>query len=168
MLVSEQRELRDFVGGLAVADRVRAAPDEPLARQLDALRGRVGRHWDLRVVVRGAESIDGRVDAGLARQIHSMVQEALVNASRHGKASEATVELSPEGSGIRLTVADDGRGFPFLGSYDFATLTARKLGPLSLKRRIITLGGSLEIVSTESGSRLEVWLPLATPGGEAR
>lgn len=165
LLVSEQRELRDFVGGLAVGHRAPSATDDQLGRQLDTLRSRIGRHWDLQVTVRGAESLDGRIDAGLARQIHSMVQEALVNASRHGKASKATVEISMQGSEVHLTVADDGCGFPFRGRYDFATLTALKHGPLSLKRRITTLGGRLEIVSAENGARIDVWLPLGQTGG---
>jgi signal transduction histidine kinase len=165
LLVSEQRELREFIGGLALGDRAAAASNAPLGLQIEALRSRIARHWDLRVVVHGAESFDGRIDARLTRQLYNMVHEALVNASRHGKASEATVELSMQDSEIHLTVTDDGCGFPFRGRYDFATLTAMKLGPLSLKRRITTLGGRLEIVSTESGARLEVWLPIELAGG---
>jgi signal transduction histidine kinase len=165
LLVSEQRELRDFIGGLARGDRTSTATDAPLGRQIEALSSRIARHWDLRVAVRGTESLDGRIDAALTRQIYSMVHEALVNASRHGRASEATVELGMQDSDIHLTVTDDGCGFPFRGRYDFATLTALKLGPLSLKRRITTLGGRLEIVSNESGARLDVWLPLESAGG---
>ena len=164
LLVSEQRELREFVGGLTLGERGPAG-QAPLARQLEELSERIHRHWSLRVTVKGAESLEGLIDPRLARQLCRMIHEALVNASRHGRASAADVDLSLAGNEVRVTVSDDGRGFAFRGRYDSVTLTALKLGPLSLKRRIATLGGALDIVSTEKGARLEVRLPLVTTGG---
>jgi len=158
LLLFEQRELREFVGELEAAScgpRGRAAG---LAERLQKLGERMARHWDLRVELRdrlGEEAISDR----LAHDVYRLVQEALVNASRHGRASQATVELRSDGGGVQITVADDGCGFPFHGRYDFATLTASKLGPVSLKQRVTALGGSLEIASSTAGARLELRLP---------
>ena len=66
-----------------------------------------------------------------------------------------------EGDQVRVIVADDGRGFRFHGHYDHATLAEMKLGPVTLKERIVSLGGSLSIDSSESGARLEIVLPVA-------
>ena len=66
---------------------------------------------------------------------------------------------------VRITVADNGRGFPFRGDYDHAALTALRLGPVTLKERVAALGGTLAIASTESGARLEIALPLEPAGG---
>jgi len=65
---------------------------------------------------------------------------------------------------VRILVADNGCGFSFRGCYDHAKLTEMKLGPVSLKGRIASLGGSLAIDSTDAGARLDIRLPLAGPG----
>ena len=59
-----------------------------------------------------------------------------------------------------LTVADDGAGFPFQGCYDRAARDARNVGPASLRKRVASLGGELELTSEPSGSRLDISLPL--------
>jgi signal transduction histidine kinase len=159
LLMSEQRELRELVGDLALDGGQRTGAI-PLDERLERLRQRIGRHWDLRVTF-GTTGIDGEVDDRLAGQVCALVHEALVNASRHGQAAEAEVVVTVEGREIHLAVTDDGNGFPFQGTYDFTRLTALKLGPVSLKRRVATLGGRLEIASSDTGARLDIWLPLA-------
>ncbi len=161
VLVSEQRELRDVIGDLEPERS--GARQEGLAERLTELGERVARHWDLGVELRAelaAEPIAGE----LAHQICRIVQEALVNASRHGQASRATVEVRLDERAVHLAVADDGCGFPFTGTYDFATLTARRLGPVSLKQRVAALGGRLAITSSADGARLDIELPRPSPG----
>ena len=60
-----------------------------------------------------------------------------------------------------ISVSDDGRGFPFQGRYDHATLTALNLGPVTLRSRTTSLGGSLSVESTDKGARLEIIIPFA-------
>jgi signal transduction histidine kinase len=163
LLMSEQRELRELVGDLAMDGGHRTIA-VPLGERLERLRQRIGRHWDLRVTF-SELAIDGEVDDRLAGQVYSLVHEALVNASRHGQAAAADVAMTVEDREIHLAVTDDGCGFPFRGTYDFARLTALKLGPVSLKRRVSTLGGRLQIASSETGARLDIWLPLDARGG---
>jgi signal transduction histidine kinase len=59
-----------------------------------------------------------------------------------------------------IVMADNGDDYPFRGRYDLAALTERKLGPVSLQERIVSLGGGVTTDSTESGSRLKITLPL--------
>jgi hypothetical protein len=61
---------------------------------------------------------------------------------------------------VNITVSDDGHGFPFQGQYDHTDLTKMNLGPVTLKERIAALGGSLAIDSSDTGTRLEITLPL--------
>jgi len=161
LLLFEQRELREFVGDLVAASSGPRARAAGLAERLQKLGERMARHWDLRVELQSRLG-EAVISDRLSHDVYRLVQEALVNASRHGRASQATVELGLDGDGVLITVADDGCGFPFHGDYDFATLTAAKLGPVSLKQRVAALGGSLEIASSAAGARLEVRLPRGT------
>jgi signal transduction histidine kinase len=61
---------------------------------------------------------------------------------------------------VFITVADNGHGFSFQGTYDLATLQQMKAGPITLKERVLAVGGDLVISSSEAGSRLSISLPL--------
>jgi signal transduction histidine kinase len=162
LLVFEQRELRDFIGDLET-ERASGPEAAGLDERLARLAERIARLWDLKVEL--SFRLGGReIPSRLAHDIYRLVQEALVNAARHGRASRATVDLHGDGPSIRVSVADNGHGFPFLGEYDFATLTDAKLGPVSLKRRVTALGGSLDIASSAAGARIEVSLPQEPEG----
>jgi signal transduction histidine kinase len=69
------------------------------------------------------------------------------------------VTLAARDGGVDIVVADDGRGFPFQGDFDHETLNARQLGPVMLKERVDSLGGTLAIHSSPRGARLDIRLP---------
>jgi len=89
------------------------------------------------------------------------VQEATVNALKHAQPSRVSVEVvhAPP-AGLRVTVSDDGRGFPFRGRLEHEDLVAANAGPVSLRERLAAVHGTLAIDSTATGSRLEMSLPL--------
>jgi signal transduction histidine kinase len=159
LLLSEQRELREFLGSIEPrpADAPRRAP--ALRERLDSLALRIERHWNLQVRIDNRLPRGG-LPAGLDHQLHCVVLEALVNASRHGRASQAEVELRLADGRMQVTIADDGGGFPFTGRRDDAQLAATQTGPASIRRRVAALGGRLEIVSAASGATLQISLPL--------
>jgi len=74
-------------------------------------------------------------------------------------ASEVSVAIGAENGRVQIVVTDNGHGFPFQGEYDHATLTALQLGPVMLKERVESLGGTLAIGSTPAGARLDIKLP---------
>ncbi len=88
----------------------------------------------------------------LATAVFRIVQEALTNIARHADATRATVGIDEDTDGIRLEVADDGRGF------DVDARTTR-FGLLGMRERITILGGALDIDSDPTGTRVRVWLP---------
>jgi len=106
-----------------------------------------------------------RVFRTLAQEIYLLFHESLINAARHAHALTVRAELGVEGSLVRIIVADDGRGFPFRGHYDQAALTKMNVGPATLKERVASLGGSLAIDSSDTGTRLEINLPINGSGG---
>ena len=163
LIAADQRELRFFIEELKPAPRDLAGPLD-LRDRLGELTERLERLCGLAVDVR-LEATDGQLSEAFTRQLYRLLREALFNVARHAEASSAKVEIVRQDSGLRITVTDDGRGFPFLGRYDHEELNRQKLGPVSLKERIATLGGSLSIDSFPGLTRLEMHLPT---GGGAR
>jgi len=51
-------------------------------------------------------------DNQIATHLYRMSQEAVTNAVKHGQARNITIELEAHDGVVKLTVTDDGRGFP--------------------------------------------------------
>ena len=81
-----------------------------------------------------------RYIAELETALYRIVQEALTNSSRHGKARRAVVEISEDSTTVHLTVRDDGKGF------DPDTETDG-FGLVGMRERVELLDGDLEIGS---------------------
>ncbi|WP_205703981.1 sensor histidine kinase [Candidatus Chloroploca sp. Khr17] len=90
--------------------------------------------------------------------------EALTNAVRHARARrcELRLELAVDGiPGLRITVADDGRGI------DPDAIAG--VGLRSMRERAEELGGSLMVTpAAEGGTLVRAWLPIAAPTEEER
>ena len=90
-----------------------------------------------------------------------VVREASVNALKHAHPSRVSVDVVHDPPDwLRITVANDGRGFPFRGRMEHADLVAANAGPVSLRERLVSAGGTLAIESSPTGSRVEIALPL--------
>jgi signal transduction histidine kinase len=157
--------MRAFIRGLRPAAGV--APDVPVARladRLEALRQRVERQWEVKVRVTPPPSTGDWPDP-FVDNVYRIVQEAVLNAARHADASVISVDCSTPGNDglIAIQVADDGKGFPFHGTFDLDTLDAMEKGPLTLRERVAELRGDLQLVSAETGTRLSITLPVRPP-----
>ena len=159
LLAFEQRELRSLVHELKPtgAGPGRAAG---LPARLDELRERIESNWGLRMELEG-NFRDAILPEAVARQVHRLVHEAVVNAARHAEAEAVYVAIQVESRQVRIEVSDDGHGFPFQGKYDLLSLLGAGRGPASLRDRIASLGGSLHLSSTLQGSHLEMVVPMA-------
>jgi signal transduction histidine kinase len=73
--------------------------------------------------------------------------------------------VSQQGDGLHIEIVDDGRGFPFRGTYDLTMLNALNRGPLTLKERVAELQGDLKLRSMETGTELSISLPLVKVAG---
>jgi PAS domain S-box-containing protein len=162
LIVQEQRELRSFIDELKLATLIPGEMDFKLGYLLQQLVKTVEQQWRLRVELR-MDGFDAPVPAVLAREIYQIIREGLVNAARHSHASVFLVDLQVDDQNARVTVSDNGCGFPFRGHYDDAALSSTGLGPAVIKSRVVSIGGALAIDSSESGARLEVTLPLSSP-----
>ncbi|MDH3445677.1 MAG: histidine kinase, partial [Deltaproteobacteria bacterium] len=163
VIFEEHGDLRALVEELRLAHFTPGEGDPNLKDLLERLCKTMEQQWSLCVELSMDQSV-AQVPATLTRDIYRLVREGLVNAARHAKATAARVKLDYGEREIRIHVSDNGKGFPFQGQYDQASLTKMALGPASLKSRVASLGGALNILSSESGAQLEITLPLLDQG----
>ena len=100
-----------------------------------------------------------RFGDGVEREIISIVQEALTNAVKHSLARRITIKASTVNSlGLRLSVADDGRGIP-------RERPTSGFGLTSMQERADKIGASLTIVTApRSGTEIVLaWEPSSLP-----
>jgi signal transduction histidine kinase len=159
-LERDELEVRSFVTRLRPAGRSVSAPATlTLGERLEELRRRVERQWDIHVNLH-TDAMNG-LPPEILEGVYRLAQESIVNAARHADASVVDVTLSKTVQGLRLRVADDGRGFPFQGTYDLDALNGMNEGPLTLKERVADLGGDLRLTSADTGTELVISLSLA-------
>lgn len=94
-----------------------------------------------------------------ALQLFRLIQEALTNIRKHAGAQEAIVTLMSDRSGkLKVIIADDGQGFT-PGSQRNGT--ARPLGLTSMRERVETLGGTLQVQSQPgAGTQVTATIPI--------
>ncbi|GAB4370334.1 MAG: hypothetical protein Kow00128_17300 [Deltaproteobacteria bacterium] len=113
----------------------------------------------LRTRVRGMLDY-GKIELVLFR----VLQEAIINACRHGKAENLFVTLSFREEGIEVEVEDDGVGFDLEEVLESARKGRVKgLGILGMEERIALLDGRFSIRSKPfEGTTVHVFVPVST------
>jgi signal transduction histidine kinase/CheY-like chemotaxis protein len=126
-----------------------------LRRHIDSV---LNRTW-VAVSLEADDSL-GRFDRELETVCYRVIQEALTNAIRHGKASKVRVELTQTPGRLELLVQDDGRGFDPEAAMEHAAAGA-SLGLLGMRERVSLVGGELSVLSTPGeGARIRASFPL--------
>ncbi len=151
------RDIRNFIFGL----RPELLEQAGLQAGLAALADEFGLNTmiDLDLRLDGRESPELPDDATV--QLLHIAREALSNIARHSHATHATIELAMPDGGIRLSISDNGRGFPI-----DAVRSPAHQGLLNMRARAAGLGGRLEIESRPGdGTRIIVTVP--RPDGDA-
>jgi signal transduction histidine kinase len=102
---------------------------------------------------------DNRLQSDAETTLYRIAQEALTNAVRHSRARRITIRASTVRSiGLRLSVADDGRGIA-------GDRRAAGFGMTSMQERAERIGASLTIVTApRNGTEVVLaWEPTALP-----
>lgn len=92
----------------------------------------------------------------VAGELFRITQEAVANAGRHAEAQIVSISLRTVEVIVELRVADDGHGFE---GDPLADPEAGHLGLMSISERAELLGGTLELESSERGTKLVVRVP---------
>jgi len=81
---------------------------------------------------------------------HQLIREAVANAVRHAHAKTVNVEMTAEGTELRLDIGNDGSGGERL----------KKGSPWSLRERVDEANGTLMLASRKTGTNVSITLPL--------
>ncbi len=96
----------------------------------------------------------------ISHEILQILRESLNNVQKHSKAGRVVVSMEQNGREIELSIDDDGTGFSFSGTFSLDELDLLRLGPQSIKRRVRSLGGELQIDSRPGhGAGLNIRVP---------
>lgn len=97
----------------------------------------------------------------LSGEILKIAREALHNVYKHAQATHVLFALEKRNDELLLSVDDNGSGFRFGGSFSMEELDALQMGPRSIKQRVRSLGGELQLESNPGqGANLRIKLPL--------
>jgi two-component system sensor histidine kinase DegS len=102
-----------------------------------------------------------RLPDRICRELFQIYREALHNVKKHAHATHVVVKLEQDEANVFLFVDDNGQGFSFSGRYRSEELDQLRLGPISIKERTRSVGGTLTVESNPGhGARLTVEIPL--------
>jgi signal transduction histidine kinase len=147
-LRAEQNQVRGMIERLRRGDTI--LPDGTAAATFTPMLQDLSEYWSISAQLEpGSKGIV--IPGWLAHELRQVLREAVANAVRHGGASEVAIALAEENGMLRLTVADNGTGFPS------GEIPAK---PRSISERVAALGGSLEVDTAPDGARLRFSLPL--------
>ena len=104
----------------------------------ESLHDHAGR--SLRVEIIGTEASDA-LPAAVETGLFHVAREALTNVARHAGTSAVSVVLERHDDHVRLSVADEGRGF------DVGAVPADRFGLVGMSERARLLGGTFTVSS---------------------
>jgi ligand-binding sensor domain-containing protein/two-component sensor histidine kinase len=110
-----------------------------------------------------AAGLELRLDADLRRQLYLIFKEAVNNAARHSRCTQAEIEFEVAQDRLLLCVRDNGRGF---GPDSDVAISRNGNGLASMRERAQALGGEIKIISQpEQGTAVKLNLPLSPRAG---
>ncbi len=140
-----------------------ALRDHGLAAGLTWL-GEYMKKYDLAVTVTVPEEDTPALPEEQVALLFQSVRELLLNTWKHAATDHAAVTMLQQPDHLRIEVRDYGKGFHVPTADASPDSQSSKFGLLSIRERMIALGGSFEIDSSPgSGTRSVLTLPLAVP-----
>ena len=155
LLMREQRRIREVMRKtpLQTSEKRQLILSEHLQNSLSGM----AKHWNCKTILE-VDPPDLMADAKLCVHLSLMLEEAVANSVRHGRASSVAVTIQKENLHIKMRVCDDGSGFEDCRMEQGTTITS--VGPVSIRNRVTELGGFLQVRSAPTGVELEIQLPL--------
>ena len=162
-IVATQKDLRWFIEQLHTDRRREDQEAAVIADRLLSMSQRFEKQWGMTVDADVAPVIH-LLPVSMRHAVYTLVSEAVANAAKHASATSVRVSARLDEGDVCIDVADDGKGFPFRGRYTDAELARHDAGPVTLRDRVATLGGSMVIDSGDGGAAIAIRLPLRAAG----
>ena len=156
LISAEAAQLYDAMHGLIP----RLAPLSLDTVGLTATLDNLARDWQRRypaVALTVRHTLPAELAPGVTLAVYRVVQEGVVNALRHARASRVDVDVSGDARHLQVTVTDDGKGLP--GEWS----QPGHFGLRGLADRVAQLGGTFQVGNAATGgARLVAQIPLRT------
>ena len=150
-VMTEQRHLRAFIRGLRTGKPISL---RDLSRDCHSLCQLLSRQWSVDCTCTSKAGA-GWVPLRTQLDVQHLLREAVANAVRHGEATRVSVSMARDQDHLRLTVADNGHGFP-----PPATPGGGTRPPASLNARVREARGELEVRSAAGDTSVVIRLPM--------
>ena len=152
LLSQAEEHLRHFSHEL----RPTVLDDLGLTPAIRFLANRISQRAELRIRV--ISSVNRRLPAEVEMGLYRIVQEALMNVTRHSQARNVKIQLRMKGEKILCIVQDDGVGFDPRAT--LSKVGKKGLGLIGIQERLNVLKGTLRIESQSGrGTRLFITVP---------
>ncbi len=148
-------DLREAILGLRLA----SANSEGLVTTIREFTEKFNRLNDLSVDLSVDPDLEGlSLSPDCELQVLRIIQEALSNARKHARASQAWIILTQEDGSIELTIGDDGIGF---NPGEMADDPRAGFGLTSMRERAQAIGGTISVDSEPfGGTRISLRIPV--------
>jgi signal transduction histidine kinase len=146
-----KESIREYLLGV----KARSGPEQGLVAALRRYVEDYSHNYGIHAELAASAELEGhRIDSAVEAQLQPIVQEALINARKHGGATRAKVTIAPCDGSLQITVEDDGRGF---GPDELAS---QGFGLRSMRGGAEAIGGVFEVYSKPGeGTRVSVRVP---------
>jgi signal transduction histidine kinase len=129
------------------------------------LAARMQRETGVRVELHGVDDLC-RVSRRIARDLPAIVQEALVNIRKHANARRVEICFREGAGDARLSIRDDGKGYPRAAALTGAELETWEDAPTVLLARARDMGVELTVESIPGGgTTVEIGWPIPRDAG---
>ena len=152
---SQVNELRSFVRSMRPVD-VEGSLNATLRRVVEQFQKDSG----IPASFVSAEFLEP-AEPEVSLELLQIVREALYNVQKHSSATRVAVSIAKSDRALEIGIEDNGAGFPFSGKYTLDELELLRLGPMSIKRRVRTLGGDL-LLDSKPGQGAGLKIRLST------
>jgi len=105
-----------------------------------------------------------RLPDELELAVFRIVQECLTNIHRHAASSTAEIRLTRDAPSVKVEIGDSGKGITSGRDFSLGAKVQTGVGFRGMQERLRRLGGTLDIQSSERGTRITATLPFPHNG----